>query len=145
MKMKLKRKIFYCILLSILFIIVFPIIKNKVLDKKYTVYIETTGDKNDLSKGTEIWIDSISKDGVLVANESIALQNGWEFNGRIFSPGNKKYKLKLNIRYRKNAKIKFIKHEYSGIVNIIDGNGNKLTVDLYSSKQEIYEYDLNKK
>ena len=80
----MRKKAIILAIVSIIYIIGFPLLKNKVLDARYTIVLEVTGEANGQSKGTEIWIDSIYRDGAAVDFTKLALDRGWENRGRLF-------------------------------------------------------------
>ncbi|MFA9463371.1 MAG: hypothetical protein ACERKN_03655 [Velocimicrobium sp.] len=136
----MNKKLVVFMILSILFIVVFPNYKNKVLDKKYKIQITVEESKNARTLGSEVWIDGFNADGKMLDNAKIPLDAGWECNGRIFSEGDSTYSLNTVIKYKKTCSIIFVKHPYSGAVLIKTGNGKEDVIDLYSPTEEIFEY-----
>lgn len=139
----MRKKVIIIAILSIIYIIGFPIFKEKVIDAPYTVLIETTGEKNEASGGTEIWIDGIQKDGEEVALSSVFMGNGWENRGRLFHVGAEQTKSKLIVRSKEKTVIKFVTHPYSGKVKVTDLQGNTETIDLYSAEEGTLEYTIS--
>lgn len=139
----MRKKIKFFILLSLIYIIGFPFLKEYVLDAPYMFVIEITGEKNEASGGTEIWIDSVLRDGVELEMNGLHLGEGWENRGRLFHRGDKSTDWKLCIRSREQTVITFVTHPYSGIVKIKGPKGNTATVDLYSPEEGRYRYTID--
>lgn len=139
----MRKRIVVIAILSIIYIIGFPIFKEYVLDAPYIVIIEVTGEKNDQSGGTEVWIDGIYRDGEILDIGTLQLDKGWENRGRLFNTGEESSKWKLYIRSKEKTSITFVTHPYSGIVKVIDSKGKVEVIDLYSSVQGIYSYTVN--
>ena len=139
----MRKKAIILAIISIVYIIGFPLLKNKVLDARYTIVLEVTGEANALSKGTEIWIDSIYRDGAVVDITKLALDAGWENRVRLFNPGTEAGKWFIVIRSKKNTRIDFVTHPYSGIVRITDYEGNVSEFDLYSEEEDTKSLILN--
>ena len=59
----MKKKLLIFLVISIAYILIFPYVKTNIIDKKYIFEIAATGEKNNKSNGTEVWIDSIEADG----------------------------------------------------------------------------------
>ena len=136
----MRKKITIFGILSIIYIIVFPFVKEYVMDAPYKLVIEIEGEKNENSKGTEIWINSISRDGEFLDLNNVFLGEGWEIRERIFNTGEKCTSWKIYIRSKQETVITFVKHPYSGIVKITDPEGKTEIIDLYSPEEVIYEY-----
>lgn len=139
----MRKKVIIFAVLSIIYIIGFPIFKEYVLDAPYMLVIETTGEKNETSSGLEIWIDGILKDGTSLDINTLRLGKGWENRGRLFNTGEKSSSWKLCVRSREKTVITFVTHPYSGIVKITDPEGNTEVIDLYSSVEGTYSYTVD--
>lgn len=139
----MRKKVIIIAILSIIYIIGFPIFKDHVVDAPYTVWIETTGEKNESSGGTEIWIDSIQRDDKTLALNTIFLGNGWENPGRLFHAGAEQTKSRLVVRSKEATVITFVTHPYSGKVKVTDSQGNVETIDLYSAEEGTLEYTIS--
>lgn len=140
----MKKKIFVFGMASILFILIFPVIRMKIEEQSTNIcelVIETTGTHNPKSNGTEVWIDGINVDGNDIDLSAIELAQGWELNGRIFSKGDTQYYLKIELPYKECLQIRFIKHPYSGIVNVIYGD-KKNIIDLFAEQEMIDIYKI---
>lgn len=136
----MRKKIIIFGILSIIYIVGFPFIKEHVLDAPYLLTIEVVGEKDENSGGTEIWLDSISKDGESMNLNTLPLGDNWENRGRIYNPGNERSCWKICIRSKKETVITFLTHPYSGIVKITDPEGNVEVINLYSSEEGKCEY-----
>lgn len=139
----MRKKAIILAIVSIIYIIGFPLLKNKVLDARYTIVLEVTGEANGQSKGTEIWIDSIYRDGTAVDFTKLALDRGWENRGRLFNAGTEAEKWSIVIRSKKDTRIDFVTHPYSGVVRVIDFRGNVTELDLYSEEEGTKSFILN--
>ena len=138
----MKKKLLIFLVISIAYILIFPYVKTNIIDKKYIFEIAATGEKNNKSNGTEVWIDSIEADGKEMNMSNLSLTTSWENRGRLYNPGTAGT-LKVIIR-GKNSQINFIQHPYSGIVKVKDPNGNVKKIDLYSDEQKSYSYHFEK-
>ncbi len=139
----MRKKAFILAIISIIYIIGFPVLKNKVLDAKYTIILEVTGEANELSRGTEIWIDSIYRDGEAVDLTKLPLNAGWENRGRLFNPGTEAAEWSIVIRSKEDTRIDFVTHPYSGMVRVIDYKGNAVELDLYSEEEGTKSFTLD--
>lgn len=136
----MKKKIIIFGILSVMYILGFPLLKHHVLDAKYKITIQTTNEKNKSSKGTEVWINSIKKDEELVDLTTVILEDSWENRGRLYNPGNVEGEWSFVIKSKDKTTITFITHPYSGSVIITDGYGNSTELDLYSEEQGELEF-----
>ena len=139
----MKKKFIIFFIISFIYIVFFPILKEKVLDKDYYFTLETEGLKNDKSLGTEIWLDHIEVDGKEYDMSKIVRPEGFEYNGRLYCTGEVPASLTTVIKYKHSIKFVFIKHPYSGIV-IFTGFGQKCSIDLYSDEQETFSYSYER-
>lgn len=139
----MRKKAIILAVISIIYILGFPLLKNKVLDARYTIIIEIAGESNPLSKGTEIWIDSIWQDHEETDLSSFALGADWENRGRLFNPGIESSEWRIVIRSKENTRIDFVTHPFSGVVRIIDYRGNVTELDLYSGEEGRKSFILN--
>lgn len=136
----MKRKVVIFLLLSAVFIVGFPLFRNHVLVKRIVLTIITMNEKNPDSGGVEVWIDSLMEDKRVIANSQITITDGWEDRGRIYSAGDGYYELEIPMTYMQNGKINFLKHPYSGKVEIRIDNQTVEVIDLYSDQEQVYEY-----
>lgn len=116
------------------------VIMNHIMPMKYVAYsdrtsiisIEATGQKNELSLGTEVWIKSIQVDGKNIDLESLVNEGKWEYkNGKLVSYKNQPQQFIESFTYKDRLSIELVQHPYSGEANIsIDGDVS--LIDLYS-------------
>lgn len=131
----MEKKIKIFLLLSIVYIVIFPLFKNYVLDRDYYVRLIAEGTKNEKSLGTEVWIDGIYVDGEMYDFSQLELpQQGWELLGRVFNPGTEQDVLDVKIKYKETLEIVFVTHPYSGKVSVVN-KADKKEFDLYSSEE----------
>lgn len=135
----MKKKILVFFLISIIYIIFFPLFLNNVIYHQMEVEITSGYGKNEKAEGTEVWIDQIIIDGEPISLDTIPLNGDWTYTGRIFSGGKEKSMLKIFIRYKKSISINFIKHPYSGMVRVRTTHKDNV-LDLYDENQSIQEY-----
>lgn len=106
--------------------------------------ISSSGNKNEKALGYEVLIDSIVIDGKNYEVVDICnLPEGWmDVNGTTIGIGENSLELFFEKEY--DIKIIFNKHQWSGIVNIIDGN-KEINIDLYSNSSISYlkTYQVN--
>ncbi len=107
-----------------------------------TISIMPTGEKNNRSNGTEVILSEIKVNGALYRPEIFnALPEGWINNGgTIFGVGS--LPLTISIPEHGEVALYFGKHQWSGIVEIQDGQ--QITrIDLFAdvgSQTSVYEY-----
>ncbi|MDQ0917611.1 glycosyltransferase family 39 protein [Paenibacillus sp. V4I5] len=104
----------------------------------HNISIQSVSEKNPSSKGTEIWIFSIKIDDKEVPLSQLQLKGQWELRNL----GNNRQALisyaqtelstaSIDLFYKNKLNITFLKHDYSGFVNIdMDGQDEKF--DLYN-------------
>lgn len=138
----MRKKVIIIAILSIIYIIGYPIFKEHVLDAPYMLVIDVTGEKNEASGGTEVWIDSILRDGKGIDINTLSLGEGWENRGRLFHTGEESVSWKFCVRSKEETVIIFVTHPYSGIVKITDSEGNTEEIDLYSPVESTYIYKV---
>lgn len=129
------------IVLSIVVLTLLPVnIKHKVVESEFE--LTALGQKDTLSNGSEVWIDSIIVDRVNFNVNDLKLESGWEIkNGRIVSYQNQPSTLKLKFSAKESITINFIKHPHSGTAILTyDKNDNK--INLYSSVEKYEPYNL---
>ena len=130
-------------------IIIFLMI-NLIIPYRYRAYEKTpleikavaTGDKNILSKGTEVWIKRITLDGQDMQLKDLEEVNGWEFkNNKLVSYQNQPQELKV-VTNHEEIEIELIKHPYSGKVVVAIGNENQ-NMDLYAESETVEIIKVN--
>ncbi|MGG1619423.1 hypothetical protein ACIFQM_20695 [Paenibacillus sp. NRS-1782] len=134
-------------ILSILIAGVILVLGNSLLVnhayKPSTLEIVASGKKNVESKSAEVWVTDIFVNGDKVNFDYLSWSGGWQLKDKaLLSSAEESQSLKIKLPASKNIKVKFLKHEWSGIVVIKDG-GKEQTLDLYSSKTSSYEYEIN--
>lgn len=114
---------------------------------EFTVYITATGEKNENSQGTEIWISEITVD-----NERVDLSTVWHDEAWIYDksteylyavPENKKSILEFSFIKAGVIRIEFIRHEWSGIVGVDSTNGDTEFIDLYKKDGDSMVYSID--
>ena len=114
-------------------------LNNSEQEIKITALVQ----KNSLSKGSEVWIDSILMDNEILDLEQFKdINEGWEFNGRVNYHNNTLSTYTIPISAINNLQLNLIKHPYSGICSV-EFNNYKETLDLYSVNEEIFNIDLS--
>lgn len=97
------------------------------------VTIEATGEKNQASQGTEVWIKSIQIDDKSIDLQALVEDNEWEFkNGKLVSYQNQPKQLSQLLECKDSIKIELVKHPYSGKAIVSIGNESS-ELDLYSN------------
>lgn len=140
----MKKKMYNFVIMSVLFILIFPVIRTKIEEELYNncnIIIETMGINNSKSNGKEVWIDGISVDGKDIDLSTLKLEKGWESVGRVYSIGDSKYCLKIEAQYKNKIEIRFIKHPYSGIVKVVFGDKEKI-LDLFAEEEKVEIYTI---
>lgn len=144
----LKKILNLIVILLISFIFGYFSLTNINLIKKYSelkeekidIKISITGKKNNLSKGYETRIleviingEKISLEKFLKDSDTFVLSDGMILG----------YSGELIITVPKNVEvsIRFLKHPWSGIIEITDKLPNKEKIDLYSKNDEVYDYE----
>ena len=111
-----------------------------------TVRISATGEKNEQSKGNEIWLKEISIDGIAADLNSIWHDSFWNFNQDVNSlvatPPEEGSTIQFSCNRARTIKLEFQTTAYSGIVEI-EEEGNIERVDLYEEEtgNKMYQVD----
>lgn len=114
---------------TLLFLLMLPF--KPVLTFNNGINIYASGEKNVLSKGSEVWVDLDTTNYLLSYINSKDL--GWELrDGQLLSFQNQPAKLTSNIKFDRDSVLAFSKHAYSGMLNIQTG-GQLTRYDLYSA------------
>lgn len=121
------RKIILSVVVAVLFIIMFPM----QFSESIHLEIKATGQKNESSKGSEVWLRELKDDNRLVPASDISL-GGWEIEREMpvsyrNQPSIMTWEGKAN-----QLTISLASHPYSGYVDITI-NGKTRTYDLYNS------------
>lgn len=133
-----KRK---CALIAALFALLFVIMLP--LRPEYGVSggvrITATGERNPDSKGAEVWLSSSMLDA---GGAGVRLDNGWERRGdSLVSYQRQPATILVNSGLRPDGALVFVKHEYSGILEIA-GEDFVRRYDLYSAEPGNLYLDL---
>ena len=113
---------------------------------KTTVRIEATGEKNENSKGSEIWMGGISIDGEKVNLDTIWHDSVWKYdpsvNYLIATPSEYSSAIQFSCEQARKIEIEFQTSEYSGIVEITDDEKNE-KIDLYEKENGSRRYIID--
>lgn len=106
------------------------------------INVIATGEKNTLSKNSEVWIMSIKLDEKYIDLSKIDLDGFWEYkNGHIVSYKNQPNILKIKESALQSIEIQFFNHQWSGKCKIIsDMKTDEL--DLYSNVERVSSYNI---
>ncbi|PNQ78290.1 hypothetical protein [Paenibacillus sp. F4] len=137
-----KKLLFSVISAAILLVLGNSMLVNH-LYKPSTLEIVASGEKNVESKSTEVWVTDIFINGDKANFDYLPWSGGWQVKDKaLLSSAKVPQSLKIKLPASKDIRVKFLKHEWSGIVVIKDG-GKEKSLDLYSSKASSYEYKVN--
>lgn len=109
--------------------------------KVTNIQVTANGTSSSNSKGTEVWIKDIIIDGVSQDLNSFLVNEGWENRGQLVSYEMQPATLDFELYGGEKIEIVFLKHPYSGNVNI-RSKYKEETVDLYSEIEEEYIYKV---
>lgn len=113
---------------------------------KTTVTIEATGERNENSKGSEIWMGSISIDGEKVNLDTIWHDSVWKYdpaiNYLIATSSEQSSTIQFSCEQARKIEIEFQTSEYSGIVEITDDEKNE-KIDLYAKETGRKRYTID--
>lgn len=106
------------------------------------IEIVAKGEKNISSQSTEVWITGVTVDNNEEDLHRFEHPGYWEIReDALLSTTNQPAEVKLNFPPAENINISFLKHDWSGIILIKDGQEKK-EIDLYSKKSENYIYEV---
>lgn len=131
----MRKKIIVFAVLSAVYIIFFPMLREWIVNERYGFEFIVSGEKNEESLGTEIWLDAVLADGEMCDLSRFALGDGWEQQGRIFNPGMEPGRHTVVFPYGERVEFVFIKHPYSGVIQV-KHKGETRKIDLFSEKEE---------
>ena len=118
-----------------------PLDENKIL-------ITATGQKDELSKGKEVRITNICVDGKSIELNKLSLNENWTYleneNTIMCNPDIKEGKLELKLKPGKIIEITFVKHRWSGFVEIFDNN-KIIKENLFDENGDAFLYTTNGK
>lgn len=131
-----------CVVISAIFallvLIMLPL--RPVFDAPGGLRITATGERNILSKSTEVWISSSVADDMQTSAKGI--ESGWERRGgSLVSYQNQPAALEAAVDIRPGDSLVFGTHAYSGIVEIRSGDFVR-RYDLYSATPGALQIDL---
>lgn len=117
---------------TMLFLLMLPFKPVLTFDTGINIY--ASGEKNILSKGSEVWVDLDTSNFLLSYKNS--RDPGWELrDGQLLSYQHQPAKITSNIKFDRDSVLTFSKHAYSGVLNIKTG-GQLTRYDLYSATGE---------
>ena len=139
------KKIVIAIFLSSLLISAGGDLFNNHKFKSSTITITATGDKNIKSNSTEVWLTGVKVNGIPVNLQDLnaSYDSGdWQFReGALLSNSEKPSSIIINFPAAKEIQISFLKHDWSGIVNVTD-SGSVQKIDLYDQVGGDYFYSI---
>lgn len=114
---------------------------------EFTVYITATGEKNENSQGTEIWISEITVDNKRVDLSTVWHDDAWTYDKSteyLYAvPKDKESILEFSFIKAGVIRIEFIRHEWSGIVSVDSNNGDTEVIDLYKKNGDNIVYSID--
>lgn len=128
---------------------------GNILPKEYktnTIQIKAVNEKNDLSQGFECWITKIEIDGVIQDLSELKLDENWEYkvdnNSLFVNAIDSEKEITLNFKPAKSISISFVKHAWSGKIEIesqtynekidlYDNEGNQQICNIYGATQNL--------
>lgn len=147
-----KKKIL--VLSLLLTIAILYCLGNSIFPRQYIntdITISSSDGKNLNALGNEIWITEVNVDDKAINLADLRLNTGWiyktdanaiyaDLSDMTFEP------LSINVKKANTLKIQFVKHSWSGVIEINDGTKNEI-VDLYdkSGSSFVYTADANTK
>lgn len=114
---------------------------NKVVE----ITVTALGKKNEKSPAYEVWLTGINNNGSVDLN-TLALDSGWKRKDNSLYVSEKFpsfLHLKLE-KVSKNASLVFLKHEWSGMVQVTNGKQQNV-IDLFDSSRSEYKYPIDVK
>ncbi len=134
-----RKNLYHVILISIVFSSFFLLILP--FQPTVAVSIAATGEKNTLSKGTEVWLQIPARSGGF--NSTVLGDQGWTMQDRqLVSAKHQPAKLALQLPLSSDSKIVFGMHPWSGIVEV-EVNGQNQKFDLYKESPGAIELRLD--
>ncbi|MDU6265991.1 MAG: DUF6020 family protein [Anaerocolumna aminovalerica] len=120
------------------------LIPNELHD--INIFISATGDKNPNSMGTEVWITNIGSNKESLDLSKISLPTGWEYKEdehAVFANPSVDTVEPLSLILQNNYEIVFVKHNWSGIIEISDKDNLLIREDLYDLNGDSFSFKLN--
>lgn len=113
---------------------------DNILPREYTtnnILIKAVNEKNEMSQGYECWITKIEVDGVTQDLSKLSVNDDWTFNEEsnslVANAIDYEKIINLNFKSAKSITIAFVKHGWSGKVDIDSQTFNE-TIDLYDAE-----------
>lgn len=113
---------------------------SNILPKEYEqneISIKGINDKNEMSQGYECWITKIEVDGITQDLSKLNTESDWQYQSEsnllFTNAADSEKKLNISLEPAKVINISFIKHAWSGKVEINSKTFNE-TIDLYDSE-----------
>lgn len=142
---KIIKKVLLATFVSILLVSVGGDLFNNHKYQSSTITITATGDKNDQSNSTEVWITGVKINGTNIDLQTLNTKyelGDWQFrDGALLSNSEKPTNISINFPASKEIELSFLKHDWSGIINVVDGLESH-QIDLYSQTSGDYVYSL---
>lgn len=129
--------------------------RSTILPREYEqneILIKVTNDKNDMSQGYECWITNIEVDGIVQDLSKYDIGLDWQYkadsNLLYTNAVDSEKVLKLNLEPAKSITISFVKHAwsgkveinsktYNGTIDLFDSDGNQQTCNISGYQKEI--------
>ncbi|MGO4693579.1 DUF6020 family protein [Paenibacillus sp. 2TAB26] len=127
---------------SILLHVTIPM-KSSTLGKQTSIEVTVLSEKNDLASGTEVWFNSLYKDGSKVDWENITFSENWVLKDNVVQYAVQSGEtIKWDGKVNGNVSLEFVNHAWSGKVRIsVDGNSE--IVDLYNAEGVTKTFNYN--
>ena len=105
--------------------------------------VEILPEMNSESEGREVWINEIRVDGISKRLDSTKItDNGWILkDNSIYGEYNNSGRLELLLPKGKKYELKFGKHAWSGIIEVVCHDQKKV-IDLYAPEKDTYVLEL---
>lgn len=136
--------IIICLTISVIVSYFMPLhetVNNSITKLTFTA----TGNKNQNSKASEVWIRGLQINEINIPLNSLIGEGGWQLKGEsIVSYKNQPVSFSINLKTDDNVKINFLSHAWSGIVKV-NYQGQERITDLYSSNEDLTTVSFNHK
>lgn len=124
-----RRLCAFAAIFAALFVLMLPI--RPVYTVQGGIEIRATGEKNVAALSSEVWVMKESSDMLLAAGTQP--KSGWEIrDGAFLSFQGQPSALDVNTPFAAGSKLMFLRHPYSGIVEVLSG-GARQRFDLYAT------------
>jgi hypothetical protein len=110
-------------------------IRPPVVPRAQQLELVATGEKNNASQGSEVWVDGLDlANGTTVAATDFILDAGWQVrNGLAMSQDRQPATLRWQGPTSGDARLRLLTHGWSGVVQVRWNGGQARTLDLYSA------------